>query len=464
MTSASNSDSFLQLFIRQQEKRQEILLRPIKDRIKVLSNMEKALHRYRDSFREVLYLDFKKPNQETDLTELYPVLSEIRHVKSNLRNWARPQIIPNNLAFTGTRSKVTRNGKGVCLVISPWNYPVSLTLGPLVSAIAAGNTVIIKPSELTPNTSALLKQFVSELFPEDEVALVEGDKSMAEKLLQLPFDHIFFTGSKIAGKKVAQEAASSFASVTLELGGKSPVYIHHDADIPDAVSKLTASKLVNAGQTCVAPDYILVHHDVKQELIEGLQESFKTFYDKHHRGDQKNFASIISTKHYERLEKLTPGIKQPNDLKMGLLFEPILVSEFSMDSDLMKEEIFGPVLPVIGVYNEAEALKVIHSIPEPLSVYIFTASREIKRFFTNNTRSGSICFNDCAVQFLHPGLPFGGIRESGIGRSHGYAGFKAFSNERVIFEQRVGFTMAKLLYPPYNPMKKKIIEWLLKYF
>ena len=430
----------------------------------MLSKFEKALHHYRSRFQEALYLDFKKPSTETDLTELYPLLSEIRYIRSNLRNWARPYSEPNNLAFTGTRNKIVRNGKGVCLIISPWNYPVLLTLGPLLSAITAGNTVILKPSELTPNTAAMMKQFVAELFPDDEVALIEGNKTVAERLLQFPFDHIFFTGGYKTGKQIALAAASQLTSVTLELGGKSPVYVHHDADIADAVSKITAAKLVNAGQTCVAPDYILVHHDVKQELIEGLNKAFKIFYDKNNRGDQKNFASIINTNHYERLEALTKSTNQPEALKPALLFEPLLISEVKIDDKLMQEEIFGPVLPVMEVYNESEALKVIHNIPAPLSIYVFTASSSIKKFFTNSTRSGCISFNDCAVHFLHPALPFGGIGQSGIGRAHGKAGYLALSDERVIFEQRVGFTMAKFLYPPYTPFRKKIIDWLLKYF
>lgn len=426
--------------------------------------MEKKLLQYRNEFQEALYQDFKKPFKETDLTELYPVLGEIRYAKSNLRNWMRPVSVDNAFTFAGTKSSVIRTGKGTCLIISPWNYPVALTFGPMVSAIAAGNTAIIKPSELTPFTSALMKKFVAELFPEEEMTLIEGDQDVSTKLLELPFDHILFTGSEQVGKIVMQAAAKNLTSVTLELGGKSPVYIHNDANIEDAAAKITAAKLVNAGQTCLAPDYILVHHDIKEQLFAALEVSFKMFYDKNSNGKQDNFASVIDHRHFERLENLHPEFKHTPACREKLLFEPVIIKDVQLSDPVMQQEIFGPVLPVISVMNEEEALKIIHRIPEPLSIYLFTRDRKIKNHFKNTTRSGSICYNDCAVQFLHPGLPFGGIHQSGIGRAHGKAGFLSFTEERVIFEQRIGFTMAKMLYPPYGSFKKKLVDLLLRYF
>ncbi len=452
------------IFENQQLNRHTLSIRPVRKRLQQLKKLENALHRYRADFQTALYNDFKKTTTETDLTELYPLLSEIRHVRSNLRNWLRPEVIENGLAFLGTKGTIIRSGKGVCLIISPWNYPVNLTIGPLISAIAAGSTAIIKPSEFTVHTSAILKKLIEEVFPPEEVIVIEGGKEVAEHLLALPFDHIHFTGSTYVGKKVMEAASKNLTSVTLELGGKSPVYIHNDAQVKDAAAKITAAKLVNAGQTCVAPDYILVHHDLKEELITALKKSFKTFYDPDSNKDTSNYTGIINAKHYERLEQLYPVRKQKELLKKNKFFEPVIIDATDLNDPVMKEELFGPLLPVISVMNEEEALKIIHQLPDPLCIYVFSASSRLTEHFTTSTRSGSICYNECAVHFLHPGLPFGGIRHSGMGRSHGKAGVYSFTDERVVFKQRVGFTMAKLLYPPYSPVKKKLIELLLRYF
>lgn len=425
--------------------------------------MEKAILQYRQEFRDSLFMDFRKPYTETDVTELYVVLKEIRHAKANLRNWVRPVSLETPLALLGTSGRVIYEGKGVCLIISPWNYPVNLALAPLVSAIAAGNSVLLKPSEYTPHTSATLKKFINETFSDNEVILVEGGKDVAEQLLELPFDHIFFTGGHKVGSLVMQAAAKQLISVTLELGGKSPVYIHHDADIKDAAEKINAAKLVNAGQSCIAPDYLLAHADIVDELISELKNQSLRFYNEKNKGPQ-DYSSIVSTSHFSRLLKLA-GLQSGNsENELNRVFPPLIISEIPSDAELMKEEIFGPILPVLKVSNQEEALKIIHSYPSTLAIYIYTGSSRVKEFFRKNTSSGSICFNECAVQFLNPNLPFGGMHQSGIGRSHGKAGFLAFSNERVLFHQKVGLTTAKLLYPPYNNFKNKIVDLLLKYF
>jgi aldehyde dehydrogenase (NAD+) len=267
---------------------------------------------------------------------------------------------------------------------------VLLALAPLVSAIAAGNTVIIKPSEHTPHTSAMLKHFISTIFPEDEITVAEGGREAAEHLLQLPFDHIFFTGGTETGKKVMKAAAENLSPVTLELGGKTPVYIHHDSDVEDAAEKITTAKLVNGGQTCVAPDYVLVHHDVKEEFIKSLNKYFKTFYDPASPAERENFASVINESHYHRLMNLG-AVKQPR-LSAELLFEPVVLSDITPEHPVMHEEIFGPILPVISVINEEEAIKQIHSLPKPLGIYVFTGDRKLMKHFTQATNSGSICF------------------------------------------------------------------------
>lgn len=437
--------------------------RSIKDRVKLLSKMEKSLLNYRQLFRDALFSDFRKPFAETDITELYVVLKEIRHAKANLRNWSRPQSKETPLALLGTSAQVVFESKGVCLILSPWNYPVNLALAPLVAAIAAGNAVLLKPSEHTPHTSATLKKFIDETFSDNEVVLVEGGKEVAEKLLELPFDHIFFTGGHKVGSFVMQAAAKQLISVTLELGGKSPVYIHHDANIKDAAEKINAAKLVNAGQSCIAPDYLLAHSDIADELISELKNQSLRFFNQNNKGLQ-DYSSIVNTNNFNRLLKLAGIETVTSENKENRIFPPVIVSEIPKGSELMEEEIFGPILPVVKVSNQEEALKIMHQYPSTLAIYIFSGNRKVKEFFRQNTSSGSICYNECAVQFLNPGLPFGGIHQSGIGRSHGKAGYLTFSNERVIFHQRVGLTTAKLLYPPYNNFKKKIVDLLLKYF
>ncbi len=437
--------------------------RKLKSRISMLSLLEKAIHQHRKAFRDALFEDFRKPHMETDITELYVVLKEIRHTKANLRNWARSQNVATPLALLGTSSEVVYEAKGVCLIISPWNYPVNLSLGPLVSAIAAGNVAILKPSEMAPHTSALLKKFVAATFNEDEVVVVEGGKEVSEQLLDLPFDHIFFTGSPKIGSIVMRAASKNLTSITLELGGKCPVYVHHDAAIKDAAAKITAAKLVNAGQSCIAPDYILAHTKIADQLSSELQKETKNFFDPQKKGEN-DYSSIVNSHHYNRLKQLLGNSNSNENSDISNLLPPVVVTDANANSELMNEEIFGPILPIIKIENEQEALKIIHKYEESLAVYIFTGNKKTKEFFRENTSSGSICYNECAVQFLNPALPFGGIHGSGIGRSHGMAGFKSFSNERVVFHQRVGLTSAKLLYPPYSNFKKIIVNLLLKYF
>jgi aldehyde dehydrogenase (NAD+) len=457
----STEEYYKQVFKSQQDNRFKMAGLGVNERLKRLRTLERAIKEKRAEIRKALYDDFCKPAMETDITEIFPVLSEIRHARSNLRNWMRPDHSENTIPFLFTNNRVERVSKGTCLIISPWNYPFQLAMGPLVSAIAGGNTVVIKPSEITKHTSALIYKIIHEHFPSDEISVIEGGRECAEALLKLPFDNICFTGSATVGKRVMKAAAENLASVTLELGGKSGVYIHHDCNIKDAVSKISAAKLVNAGQSCVAPDYILAHNDIKEKLVELLKLEFLKYFDRNNPGERTNYASIISEDQMERLHRLGGSIAWMNKEKR--LLEPVVLTETLQGDKSINEEIFGPVIPVTGVSNESEALKIMHKHSSPLSIYIFTHDKTIKKLFTAHTTSGSICFNDCAVQFLHPGLPFGGKGYSGTGRLHGKSGFLSFTDERVIFEQRTGFTMAKLLYPPYNKFKKRIVDLLVNH-
>lgn len=261
-----------------------------------------------------------------------------------------------------------------------------------------------------------------------------------------------------------EAAAKNLSSVTLELGGKSPVYIHADADVKDAASKIIAAKMVNAGQSCIAPDYLLVHQAIKEPLLRELHAAARTFYDPSQSANNQYYASIVSDSHFQRQLTLA-GKPELTAEQNEFRILPLTFKECSgLNVPLMQEEIFGPIMPFQTVSSEAEAISIMNTLDEPLSIYVFTKSGYVKKQFRKQTKSGSLCYNECAVQFLNPALPFGGIKNSGIGRSHGKAGFQAFSNERVYFKQRIGFTTAKLLYPPYNKWKQKLVTLLLKYF
>lgn len=458
------ANPFRDLFLKQSENRLASASRSVGARLKLLVTLRKGILENRAALQKALYDDFRKPVTETDITEIYPVLSEIRLACSSLRNWMRPEPAGKSIAFLGTRAMTTRIPKGSCLIITPWNYPVNITLGQLVSALAAGNTVVLKPSEHTPHTSALMHRMIAELFDEADVAVVGGNHQVAENLMELPFNHIAFTGSISVGQMVMKAAADHLASVTLELGGKSPCYVHHDAAIGDASEKIAAAKMVNAGQSCVAPDYILAHHDIAEPLVHSLKQSVKRYYSKTGDGLSPGFASIIDDRHYDRLINLLPGFNAEPQLRGLRIMEPVILEHATPEHPAMKEEIFGPLLPVIPVQHEAEAIRIIHSIPEPLTISVYARDRDVLKTFRQKTRSGTLSFNESALHYLNPHLPFGGSGQSGMGRLHGKAGFLAFSDERVIFRQRTGFTMAKLLYPPYGKWKKIMVEFLLKYF
>lgn len=452
-----------ELFHKQTEFQASARQLTVNQRLRLLKKLGKVVLNNRFAIQDALLKDFQKPTHETDITDTWVVLSEIRHLRKNLRNWTHPVKAETPISMLGTRAYVHYEAKGVCLILSPWNYPINLTLGPLAHCIAAGNTAIIKPSEFTPATSQLMAEMIASVFPQEHATVVTGDAAVSKALLQLPFDHIYFTGSTVVGKEVMKAAAENLSSVTLELGGKTPVYVHDDAAIKDAAAKITAAKMVNAGQSCIAPDYLIVHESVAEKLIHEIEQQTHLYFSEKN-SDPRNYSSIINEKHFNRLLELS-GIQKDHLKKLPEGKIPLQIIRIAdINVPLMKQELFGPILPVITVTNDAEALKIIHSQPPPLSVYLFCKSSQIRNNFSKATQSGSICFNECAVQYLNPALPFGGIRNSGIGRGHGKAAFLSFSNERVYFRQRTGITTAKLLYPPYSNWKKKLITLLLKYF
>src|SRR5690606_13931400 len=423
--------------------------------------------------QDAIWADFRKPSVEVDLSEIFPVTSEINHTIKNLTRWMKPKKVSMPMSMFATSGYIQLEPKGCALISSPWNYPFNLAIGPLISALAAGCPAILKPSELTPQTSGLIAQMISELFRPEEVTVCQGDASVSQALLSLPFDHIFFTGSPEIGKVVMEKAAKNLSSVTLELGGKSPTIVTETADVADAAKKIAFGKFVNSGQTCIAPDYILVHEDMKTQLIAELVLAIRDMYDPKHVGIKKSpdLARIVDQRHFERLSRYFQDAAEKgaklefggNFIKQDLFIEPTLVSQITEDMEIAQEEIFGPILPILTYRSIGEAIDYINNKPKPLALYIFDSSGETTEVL-EKTSSGNAVINDCVLHFLHNNLPFGGVGNSGLGKSHGYFGFLAFSHEKGVLKQRVGLNNATLLRPPYGLRAKQIIKSLIKWF
>lgn len=449
-------------------------LQSIGDRKARLSKFRSWIKANREAIRQAMHADFRKPAAEVDTTEILPVLDELKQALENLNHWTKPKKVDAPLTMLGTRSSIMYEPKGVCLIISPWNYPFNLSAGPLVSALAAGNTVILKPSEMTPRTSALISKMCKEIFTENEVTVIEGGAEVSQGLLKLPVDHIFFTGSPSIGKVVMKAAAENLTSVTLELGGKSPTLVTHTANIREAAQRIAVTKFINNGQTCIAPDYILVDQRVAADLVQQLKEQIPVLFGGAGKtiADSDDYARIVNEKHFARLSDLfreaeSKGAKVETGGEMDFsqrFIHPVVLSNVSRQSRIMEEEIFGPILPVLTYTSLDEAIDYVNSKPKPLALYIFGNNRSEINRIKNETSSGSVCINDCAIQFLHPYLPFGGVNTSGIGKAHGHAGFLAFSNEKPILRQRSGLTAFRFFYPPYTAGVQRMINWVLKLF
>lgn len=410
---------------------------------------------------------------ETDATEIFHVLNEISVALRSLDQWANPKKIDAPLYLAGTRAWIHYEPRGLCLIISPWNYPFGLAAGPLVSALAAGNSVIIKPSELTPAVSSLILRMCEDVFEPSVVSACEGGVEVSQDLLKLPFDHIFFTGSPTVGKIVMKAAAEHLASVTLELGGKSPAIVSATARLKDSAERIAVGKFLNNGQTCIAPDYLLVDEKIVEEFVRTLIDTTKRFYAPLQAfEDSSNYGRIVSDSHFSRIEEL---INEAVNLgatvewdgkrdRLNRFMHPVILSKVPMQSRIMNEEIFGPVLPVIGYKNIQDALSIIESKPKPLALYLFSGQKSFRNRIIKETSSGTVCINDCGIQFLHHELPFGGINNSGIGKAHGYFGFQSFSNEKSVLKQKNGMTAVRAFYPPFTPGSKQIMDWFLKFF
>jgi len=459
------------LFQKQQGRYLEVGQQSRKERLSKLKALKQALeHKYRQAIREALHADFKKPFLETDLTEIYPVLAEIRYAEQNLRDWMRPKRVNSPLTMFGSRSYIQYESKGVCLILSPWNFPLNLTFGPLVSAIAAGNCCILKPSEATPATSQIMQEIVEDLFDPSEIALVQGEVATAQALLELPFHHIFFTGSPTVGKIVMKAASRHLSSVTLELGGKSPAFVDGTASVETTAKRLAWGKCLNAGQICVAPDYVLVTEKAREALVSALIEQLESFFH----GSPENsdsYARIINEKHLQRLsQSLQDATARGAEILYGgnfdaktRFFEPTLLEGVPEDARLLEEEIFGPILPIVTVSGAQEAIDFINRRERPLALYIYSKDKHTIEQINQKTRAGSGCINHNVVHYSNHHLPFGGVNNSGIGKSHGFHGFLEFSNQRSMVRQYTPSTI-ELLMPPYTGLKQKMVDATLRWF
>ena len=458
------------------QKKQSVKMRQSTavERIALLKKMMNWINTHMEDINRAIHADFKKPYPEIGISEIYPVTSEIKHAIKNLEAWMKPKKVHTPLTMLGSISYIHYEPKGSTLIIAPWNYPFSLALGPLVSALSAGCTAIIKPSEMTPHTSALIRRIVEEVFDKSVVAVFEGDVDVSQKLLSKPFDHIFFTGSPSVGKIIMKAAAENLSSVTLELGGKSPVIIDSDSNLKDAAEKIVMTKFLNCGQTCVAPDFVLVHTSVKDIFLNELKANIHKMFDPQNKGAEKSkdYARIVNNMHLERIKNLLSDAKLKGARifcggyvnEEDNFFEPTILTNLSEGMNIMQEEIFGPILPVLTYSDLEEAINYLNLKPKPLALYIFSKDNStIKRFF-KETSSGAAVANDCALHFLQNELPVGGVNNSGIGKAHGHFGFLTFSNEKAVMKQRIGMTATKPIYPPYGLTSKKIIDSIIKWF
>lgn len=434
-------------------------------RIAKLKRLKQAIQNHEKELFDALGSDLRKSHFEAAVTEIYFVYGELDFAVKKLDRWMSPKRVGKTLNNPFSSNRVVHEPKGVCLIIAPWNYPFQLIMSPLISAIAAGNCVMLKPSEISSATSKVIANIVASCFEETEVACIEGDATTATELLRLPFDHIFFTGSTQVGKIVMEAAAKKLSSVTLELGGKSPVIIDPTADLPNAALKIAWGKLVNSGQTCIAPDYVFVQEDQVEQFIRHYKDSVSQMIMTNGKKiDQKSYGKIISKKHYNRLKELiTDAVDKGARIVMGgeaddgtLTISPVLLTNLPQSAKIADEEIFGPILPIIPYRNLNEVIALINAKDKPLALYIFSKNRKNIDFLIKNTSAGGTCVNDVLIHIANPKLPFGGVNTSGTGNSHGLYGFKSFSHERAIVYQHQ-FNFTKLVFPPYEGK-----EWILK--
>nr|WP_148228936.1 aldehyde dehydrogenase [Cellulophaga lytica] len=407
---------------------------------------------------DAIYADFKKPRFESMAAETQFVLAELNYVIKHLKKWARPEKVSGALLNFPSSDWLYKEPYGTVLIVAPWNYPFQLAIAPLIGAIAAGNTAVIKPSEITPNTSKIIVEIITAVFSDAYVAVVEGGVEVSKNLLAQKWDYIFFTGSTKVGKIFYKNAAEHLTPITLELGGKNPAIVDTTANIKLAAKRIVWGKFLNAGQTCIATDYILVHKDVKDKLIIALQKSIEDSYGKNIE-DSSDYARTVSKNHFNNLNDLLEGQEiifggQTN--AKDNYMAPTLVNEPSLDSKLMQGEIFGPILPIIAYTTEEDIQKYVLNYGKPLATYVFSTNRKFQQKIITKYSFGGGAINDTVIHITNKKLPFGGVGSSGIGAYHGKTSFDTFTHQKAIIK-RANWLEAPLRYPPYN-LPLKLVE------
>jgi aldehyde dehydrogenase (NAD+) len=412
---------------------------------------------------EALYADLKKSAYEAYMTEVGPALEEIRFARRRLRRWAKPKRVPTPLIHWPASSVVRPAPLGVCLIIAPWNYPFQLAAAPLAAAIAAGNCAVVKPSELSPHSAAALSRMLQKTFDPGHVAVVEGGVAVSQALLAERFDKIFFTGSPRVGKIVMKAAADHLTPVTLELGGKSPCIVDRDTNLRRAARRIASGKFINAGQTCVAPDYLLVHRDCKEDLLAEMKAAVDSFFGTDPR-QSADYPRILNEQHFQRLAALlTEGrirIGEETDAEQHYI-APTVIDKIDWTAPIMEEEIFGPILPVLPFSTVEEAVDAVRRLPKPLAFYYFGKDAGRREAIMERLSFGGGCVNDTLLHLATPHLPFGGVGPSGMGAYHGRAGFDAFSHRKGLLK-RTFFPDAPMRYPPFSNWKMRVIKRLLR--
>lgn len=429
-----------------------------------LKKLKASILRHEQDLYDALYADLKKSPEETWVTETGFAISELNAAIKNLYQWMQPEAVETNLLNLPSSSMILREPLGVVLIIGPWNYPFQLLIDPLIGAIAAGNCVVLKPSEFAPATDAVMKKIVEDVFSPGYILYVQGDGAtvIPEMMNNFSFDHVFYTGSTNVGKIIYKMAAEKLVPVTLELGGKSPCIVEADANIKIAARRIAIAKFSNAGQMCVAPDYVIVHESIKEKFISAIRETVQQFFtDKP--GESYNYGKIINEKQFDRIVtylsngKIVFGGKTD---KKNLLIEPTLLIDVNANDAVMRDEIFGPVLPVLSFKAKEDVLKIIEQNPNPLAFYVFTSSRKKQKDWLNSVAFGGGCVNNASWHLTNHHLPFGGRGFSGTGNYHGKYSFDTFSHKKAVMKTPIWFDPA-IKYPPFKG-KLKLFKWVIR--
>ena len=445
------SNNYKEILNRQKEYFRTGETKNVAFRLAQLERMQDWIGKNEEAIMEALHKDLHKAPFEAYATEIGIVKEEIRYTLKHLRGWARPKRVPTPITQFPSRSFIYSEPYGTVLIMSPWNYPFQLTIAPLVGALSAGNCAVLKPSSYSVHTSAMIQEMIREVFPSCYVTVVTGGREENEALLNEKFDYIFFTGSPKVGKSVMEKAARHLTPVSLELGGKSPCIVDETADLRTAAKRIVWGKFLNAGQTCVAPDYVLVQHSVKKRLIHYIIRQIQKMYGQEPL-ENEEYPAIINQRHFKRIS----GLINENKVIYGgktdsitLRIEPTVMDGITWDDAVMKEEIFGPVLPIMSYYDLREAAAAIEAQSSPLALYLFTRDKKRESYILEKLSYGGGCINDTVVHLATPYLPFGGVGQSGMGKYHGKASFDTFTHEKSILKKSV-LVDIPFRYPPFR--------------